>query len=83
MAEEFIIFEKKVMTSLINEFNIIVESIYKLPLEEKQELKNLLEHNIADARREEIALNYKLAQAEQKENKLKFSSSVKDLKKMI
>ncbi len=41
------------------EFNTIVETVYSLPLEEKQELKNILEHNIADSRREEIASNFK------------------------
>ncbi|HEU5053186.1 MAG TPA: hypothetical protein VFT78_08740 [Hanamia sp.] len=64
-------------------FSSIVETVYNLPLEEKKELKELLEHNIADARREEIALNYKKAQAEHKAGKLKFSSSIKDLKKML
>ncbi len=49
-----------------SEFNNIVETIYNLPLEEKQELKNLLEHNIADSRRDEITLNYKDAQVEHK-----------------
>jgi hypothetical protein len=65
------------------EFNTIVETMYNLPLEEKQELKTLLEHNIADARRDEIALNYKKTLAEHKAGKLKFSSSTKELKKML
>ncbi len=71
------------MQAITPDFNTIVETIYSLPLEEKQELKSLLEHNIADSRRDEIALNYKNAQAEHKEGKLKFSSSVKELKKML
>ncbi|MEO9004392.1 MAG: hypothetical protein ABI288_06630 [Ginsengibacter sp.] len=54
-----------------------------MPLDQKQELKNLLEHNIADARRDEIALNYKKAQAEHKAGKFKFAASVKELKKML
>ena len=33
------------MSELINEFNVIVESIYNLPLEEKQELKKLMLEN--------------------------------------
>jgi hypothetical protein len=48
----------KVTTS---SFNSIVESVYELPLEFKEELKTLLEHNIADVRREEIAENFKSA----------------------
>lgn len=71
------------MKAVITEFNAIVETIYAMPLEEKQELINLLEHNIADSRRDEIAVNYKNAQAEHKAGKLKFSSSVKELKKML
>lgn len=64
-------------------FNFLVEKIYRLPLDEKQELKDILEHNIADSRRVEIALNYKKTQAEYKAGKLRFFSSVKDLKKML
>ncbi len=64
-------------------FDSIVESIYSLPLDYKEELKTLLDHNIADSRRQEIADNYKAAQKEHKAGKLKFSSSVKDLKKML
>lgn len=66
-----------------SDFNSVVESVYNLPLEEKEELKSLLEHNISDARREEIADNYKAAQKANKAGKLKFSSSVKELKKML
>ena len=64
-------------------FNSIVETIYALPLEDRLEIKNLLEHNIADARRNEIALNYKNTQEEQKLGKLKFSSKIDKLKKML
>lgn len=71
------------METITNEFNTIVETVYNMPLDQKQELKNLLEHNIADARRDEIALNYKKAQAEHKAGKLKFAASVKELKKIL
>jgi len=60
-------------------FNTVVETIYNLPLEERIELKTLLEHNIADARRSGIAANYKKARLEQKAGKLIFSSKVKYL----
>lgn len=66
-----------------NDFSTIVETIYNLPLDEKQELKDLLDHNIADSRREEVSLNYKKAQSEYKSGNLKFSSSIKELKKML
>lgn len=71
------------MKTAAGQFNSIVESVYNLPLEYKEELKSLLEHNIADARREEIAANYKAAQKEERSGKLKFSSSVQGLKKML
>ncbi len=64
-------------------FNDIVESMYNLPLEYKEELKGLLEHNIADDRRKEIADNHKKTKKEHKNGKLKFASSVDDLKKML
>lgn len=67
----------------IVEFNNLVESLYNLPLEDKIELKNLLEHNIADSRRDEIVANFKKSQSENKAGKLKFSSNIRQLKKMI
>ncbi len=67
----------------VTDFNTIVESVYNLPLEFKEELKSLLEHNIADTRRSELSGNYKAAQKEQKAGKLKFSSSIEDLKKQL
>lgn len=64
-------------------FNNIVETIYGLPLEDKIEIITLLEHNVADSRREQIAENYKKAVSEQKAGKLKFSSKISSLKKML
>jgi len=57
-------------------FNHIVEILYNLSLEEKLEIKTLLEHNIADTRRNEIANNFKQSQEELKSGKLKFHSTV-------
>jgi hypothetical protein len=72
------------MNNLINTgFDSIVETVYNLPLEDKLELKTLLENNIADARRNEIAANHKKTQTEHKSGKLKFSSNIKELKKML
>ena len=64
-------------------FNRVVETIYSLPIEDKIELKNLLEHNIAETRRNEIVNSFKKSQTEQKEGSLQFSSSIEDLKKML
>lgn len=66
-----------------NQFNEIVETMYNLPLEDRVELMTLLEHNIADSRRDEIALSFQKAKNEEKSGKLKFSSSIQELKKMI
>ena len=71
------------MTTEKIQFNEIVEKIYKLPLEIKKELKNLLENNIADERRAEIAKNVKLAKVEEKDAKLEYSSDIDKLKQMM
>lgn len=71
------------MRTHILQFNSILETIYGLSLEDRLEIKNLLEHNIADARRNEIVSNYKKAQEENKSGKLTFSSDINDLKKML
>jgi hypothetical protein len=71
------------MKEQVLQFNNIVETIYGLPLEDRMEIKNLLEHNIADTRRNEIAENYKKSLAEHKSGKLKFSSKISELKKML
>lgn len=65
------------------QFNDLVDQIYKMPLEDKLELKNLLEHNIAESRREEIANNAKEAKKEHKSGKLSFSSDIQELKNML
>jgi hypothetical protein len=65
------------------QFNDLVDQIYGMPLEDKLELKNLLEHNIADSRREEIACNLKKAKEEHKSGKLYFSTSITELKNML
>jgi hypothetical protein len=65
------------------QFDNIIKIIYNLPLDVRLELKQLLEHNIADTRRDEILNNYKEAKREQKSGLLKFSSNIKDLKKML
>ena len=64
-------------------FNRVVETIYSLPIEDKIELKTLLEHNIAETRRNEIVDSFKKTQAEQKDGSLQFSSNIEDLKKML
>jgi hypothetical protein len=64
-------------------FNNIVDKIYSLPIEEKVELKNLLENNIAESRRNEITSNYSKTRGKEKSDKLKFSSDINELKNML
>jgi len=71
------------MGTLAFRFNDMVDKIYSLPLEEKMELKNLLEHNISDERRNEIVANVKKSKVEHQSGKLKFSSELDELKKML
>lgn len=71
------------MKSQALNFNDIIETIYGLPLEEKEDLKNMLEHNIADERRNEIANNFKESKKELESGKLKFSSNIDELKDLM
>ncbi len=71
------------MRTQVMHFKNIVETVYGLSLEERLELKNLLEHNIADTRRNEMADNYKKSQEEFKSDRLEFSTNINDLKKML
>ena len=64
-------------------FNHIVDTLYGLPLEERLEIMTLLENNIADTRRNEIANTFKLSQEELKLGKLKFTSKIEELKNML
>ena len=66
-----------------NTFSGIVDEIYSLPLEDKQTLLNLLEHNIAEERRNEIYNNYLSAKDEETKGKLSFSSDINKLKKLL
>jgi hypothetical protein len=65
------------------DFNNIVDIIYNLPLEAREELKNLLEHNISDSKRDEIVSSYKAAKKEEKAGALKFSTSIEDFKRIF
>lgn len=71
------------MSNVNTSFSNILERIYNLPLEDREELKMLLENNISDSKRDEILTNAKKAKTEEANKKLKFSSSIKELKKML
>ena len=71
------------MNELNINFDVLVDSMYNLSLEDRLELKELLEHNIADSRRAEIEANIKDAKNQQKAKKLDFSADINQLKKML
>lgn len=71
------------MKSQTMNFGDIVEKVYDMPLEDKLELKNLLDHNISELRRDEVFNNAKNTQIEFKSGKMKFSSNIKELRKLI
>jgi len=64
-------------------FNNIVDAAYSLPISGKLELKKLLEFNIIEERRNEIAQDYKQSKDDLKNNKLTFSDDINELKKML
>lgn len=66
-----------------NNFDQVLNNLYKMSLEERLEIRNLLDHNIAETRRKEILKNYKLSQEEHENGALQFSSSIDELKKML
>jgi hypothetical protein len=64
-------------------FSKIIDSIYDLPLEDRLEIRNLLDRNIADSRRKEIEDNFKQSKKEEQAGNLLFSSNIDELKKML
>jgi len=64
-------------------YDILLENIKKLPLPEKEELKNLIEKYIIEEKREEIYENYLKSLNEYKQDKLQFSSDINELRKNI
>jgi hypothetical protein len=64
-------------------FNELIEAIKSLSLEEKKEIKFLIERYLIEERREEIYQNYKESLKELEEGKIKFTSSIDKLKETI
>ena len=63
--------------------NTVLSEISDLSLDEKMMVENVLYKRIVVERREEIHNNYLKSKREYKGNKLKFSSNIDELKKMI
>ncbi len=64
-------------------FETLVEEVRTRSVEEKEELKFLLERALIEERRREIRTNHRRSRDEVKRGKLKFSSSIPDLKKSL
>jgi hypothetical protein len=64
-------------------FETLVEEVRNCSLEEKEELKFLLERALIDERRGAMQANHRRSLAEVKRGKLKFSSAIGDLKKSL
>jgi hypothetical protein len=64
-------------------FATLVEEIKKLPLEDKIELKYLIEKYVIEERRNKIYKNYKKSLMEAERGELEFSDDVDELKLVL
>ena len=64
-------------------FATLVENLRSCSTEEMLELKTVLERALIDERRREIKANGRHSMEELKRGKLKFSSSIRELKKSL
>lgn len=67
----------------LQRYDVLIENIRKLPLNDKQELKSLLEKYIIEEKRQAIYTSYKESTEDMKKGKLKFSSDMQRLKQII
>jgi hypothetical protein len=63
-------------------FETLVEQVRARSTEEKEELKSILDRSLIEERRLEIRANHRRSQDELKRGRLKFSSSISELKKV-
>ena len=64
-------------------FDSLVDEIRSRSVEEKAELRLLLDRELIEARRSEMAANHRSARREEKRGALKFSAKVSDLRKSL
>lgn len=64
-------------------FAALVEEVQKLSLEEKEELRQLLDKYLVEARRQDIYNNYVTTGEEEKQGKLKTASSTDEFRRML
>lgn len=66
-----------------SDFANLVEEVKKIPYEDKEELKFLIEKYLIEERREEIYQSYNESLRELQSKKIRFSSDINELKEMI
>jgi len=64
-------------------FAAIVEGVLKLSMEEKEELRSLLDKYLVEARREEIYQNYQDSKKRLERGELRFTDDVDELGKEL
>ncbi|MEW6618499.1 MAG: hypothetical protein AB1422_03995 [bacterium] len=64
-------------------YDNLIDTVKSLSIEEKEELKFLMERYLIEERREEIYKNYQNSLKEAEKGKLEFSSNVRKLRKMV
>ena len=64
-------------------FSDVVEVIKNLFTDEKREIQLLLQQYLREERREEMYANFEVAQAEQQNSELAFSSDINELRQLI
>lgn len=68
---------------MASNFASIVDEVQKLSLEEKEELRQLLDKYLIEARREEIYQNYQDAKMRAGRGELKSSDNIQELRDML
>jgi transcriptional regulator with AAA-type ATPase domain len=64
-------------------FSDAVEMVKSLSTDEKREIQLLLQQYLREESRDEMYANFKTAQVEQQKGELKFSSNIKELRRLI
>jgi hypothetical protein len=64
-------------------FSTLIDLIKNLSVPEKEEIKFIIERNIAEENRNAIGKNYLNSNKELKKGKLKFSGNIDELRKML
>ncbi len=62
-------------------YDLLIENIKKLPLDDKEELKTIIENYIIEERRSKIFSNYQ--ESKKEESNLNFTSNIDELKGMV